>query len=437
MIGLLDCNNFYVSCERVFNPKLENKAVVVLSNNDGCVVARSNEAKALGIGMGTPFFQIKTLAELENIHVYSSNYTLYGDMSGRVCETVKALVPDIEVYSIDEQFLDFAPLRGRDLPALGNEVKSRVKQHTGIPTCLGIAPTKTLAKIANHIAKKSLTHNGIYMLDRPELVKAFLQLTPVGDLWGIGRQYQKKLAGFNIHTALDLYNAKERFVRQQMTVVGERLWHELHGRPCIPLEQISKPKKNICTSRTFSRLQTDFATIKEAIANHAATCGEKLRKEGSIANYVQVFIQTRREYGHKHRPQDAKYSNSFTWTLPIASNDSRDLVRYAYQALEKIFRSGYKYNKCGVIVSGLVPENERQLTLFESEDKQPEPILHKVQDDRIMKVMDGLNGRYGSKMVKLGATMSTKETKSWKMNRSLLSPRYTTKFTDIPIARCQ
>ncbi|WPP51781.1 Y-family DNA polymerase [Catalinimonas niigatensis] len=433
MIGLQDCNNFYVSCERVFNPKLEGKPVIVLSNNDGAVVSRSNEAKSLGVPMGIPYFQIKLLAEMENIHVYSSNYTLYGDISGRVLSTVKDIVPDVEAYSIDEQFLDFKGMKHRDLFQLGLEIKNKVKQHTGIPTCMGIAKTKTLAKVANHIAKKSLTHGGIYVLEHKKLIETFLSLTPVGDLWGIGRQYVKKLGSFGVRTAFDLYKCKESFVRQQMTVVGQRLWHELHGTPCLPIEQTSKPKQNICTSRSFSALQTDLYALKEAVANHASACAEKLRGESSVANYVQVFINT-----NPHRSEDDQYANSHTWTLPVASNDSRDLVRFAFLALQKIFKIGYKYQKCGVIVSGLVPENARQLTLFEStsiRQEGPTP-LDRMQDTRAMEVMDVLNKRYGSGVVKLGATMSTTQTEGWKMQRSLLSPRYTTKFSDIPVARC-
>ncbi|MEK6482427.1 DUF4113 domain-containing protein [Catalinimonas sp. 4WD22] len=268
------------------------------------------------------------------------------------------------------------------------------------------------------------------MLEHPKLIETFLSLTPIGDLWGIGRQYQKKLAKHGIHTALDLYKCKESFVNQQMTVVGLRLWHELHGTPCIPIEQMSKPKKNICTSRSFGTLQTDLTALREAVATHASACAEKLRGEGSVANYVQVFIHTNR-----FRPDD-QYDNSHTWTLPIASNDSRDLVRYAYFALQKIFKPGYKYQKCGVIVSGLVPENARQLSLFESSMQDNSTQKDHMQDKRIMEVVDILNKRYGASTVKLGVTMSTQETKSWKMHRSLLSPRYTTRFSDIPIAHC-
>ncbi len=433
MIGLLDCNNFYVSCERVFDPSITKRSVVVLSNQDGCVVSRSNEAKALGIEMGVPFFKIRALTELENVTVRSSNYALYGDMSSRVVATVKDLVPEVEVYSIDEQFLDLGTAHRQKAAGAGKEIKSRVKQHTGIPTCLGIAPTKTLAKVANRIAKKSLTHGGIYVLDRPEQIKSMLALIAVSDLWGIGRQYAKKLGRCNVHTALDLYNCSESFVQQQMTVVGLRLWHELHGRPCLPLEQTSEPRKAIQTSRSFHQLQTDLSPMQEAIATHANSCAQKLRAQGSVANYVQVFIQT-----NKHRPEQ-QYSNSFTWTLPVSSNDSRLLVRYALQALERIFQSGYHYRKCGVVVSGLVPENAHQLSLFESgEPEQPFAAQTSVEKDlQLMQVVDTLNSRYGHDKVQLGAMMSTKKTASWRMQRNYLSPQYTTLFKDIPVAWCK
>lgn len=426
MYALLDCNNFYVSCERVFNPKLEKRPVGILSNNDGCLIALSNELKSLGVKMGTPYFQIKTLAKLENIIIQSSNYTLYGDMSARVLDCVKQQVADVEAYSIDEQFLDIGSQRIGELRAFGVDLRQRVRQDTGIPTSLGIAKTKTLAKVANHIAKKSLTHDGVFTLMHEQLVEEFLSLTPVGDLWGVGRQYAKKLATFGIHSALDLYDCKESFIKQQMTIVGLRLWYELHGVPCIPLEQVSQPKKNICTSRSFGKMQTDLAPIREAVASHAESCATKLRKEGSAANYIQVFMQTNR---HSEGPH---YSNRFTWTLPVASNDSRTLIRYALQALDKIYRSSYRYQKCGVIVSGLVPENARQLALFD-EATSREPI---TKDQQVMQAIDNINQRFGRHTVRIGSTLSTKQTQGWQMQQNRRSPCYTTRFSDIPVARC-
>ncbi|WKN46442.1 Y-family DNA polymerase [Tunicatimonas pelagia] len=446
MIGLLDSNNFYVSCERVFNPKLERQPVVVLSNGDGCVVARSNEAKALGIPMGVPVFQIKHLLRHEKVKVFSSNYALYGDLSARITNVVRQDIADVEVYSIDEQFLDFSTTRHpQSADQLGVNIRKKVKQCTGVPTSLGIAKTKTLAKVANHIAKKSLVHEGVYVLDREQIIEEFLSLTPVADLWGIGRRYAKKLSSFGIHTALDLYDCKEAFVKKHMTIVGLRLWYELHGVSCLPLEMVSKPKKNICTSRTFGKAQMNLSAIKEAVANHASSCAEKLRGEGSVANYIQVFLATSR-----HRPGE-QYSNSFTWTLPVASSDSRELVHYASQALDRIFRKGYQYSKCGVIVSGLVPRDARQLGLFSDGNSSgyhdiSQPIRSgqsgqvqrdSLQEDvRLMEVVDMINHRYGRGKIQLGASMTTVETRGWQMQQNRLSPRYTTCFSEIPIAKC-
>ena len=306
MIGLLDSNNFYVSCERTFDSKLEKQPVVVLSNGDGCVVARSDEAKALGIPMGTPFFQIRHLVQHENVRVFSSNYALYGDLSQRIVSLIRAQVPEVEVYSIDEQFLDLSAQPSSELHPWGQNMRSQIRQCTGIPTTLGVAKTKTLAKVANRIAKKSLVHRGVYVLDRERIITEFLSLTPVGELWGVDRQYAAKLATFGIRTALDLYDCKESFVKKHMSVAGLRLWYELYGMPCLPLEMVSRPKKNICTSRTFGCQQTELSAIKEAVATHAAACAEKLRQEGSVANYVQVFLAT-----HAHRPEE-QYSANFT-----------------------------------------------------------------------------------------------------------------------------
>ena len=438
MIGLLDSNNFYVSCERTFDPKLERQPVVVLSNGDGCVVARSDEAKAIGIPMGTPFFQIRHLVKHENVQVFSSNYALYGDLSRRIVSLIRTQVAEVEVYSIDEQFLDLSAQSVGELGHWGQNLKSQIRQCTGIPTSLGIAQTKTLAKVANRIAKKSLVHQGVYVLDRERIITEFLSLTPVAELWGVGKQYAAKLATFGIRTALDLYDCKESFVKKHMSVVGLRLWHELHGVPCLPLEMTSKPKKNICTSRTFGCPQTELSAIKEAVATHAAACAEKLRQEGSAANYVQVFIATSR-----HRPEE-QHNASFTWTLPVASSDSRALVGYAFLALDKVFRVGLRYNKCGVIVSGLVPENARQLGLFEDENPSAPGELEAASPMWVspqvslplMQTIDALNKQYGRGTVRLGATMSTAETQGWQMRQERLSPRYTTCFGEIPVVHC-
>jgi len=421
MIGLIDSNNFYVSCERVFDPKLDNRPVVVLSNNDGCVIARSNEAKALGIKMGTPFHQVQTLAKLENVQVFSSNYTLYGDMSRRVTDTIRTVVPDVEVYSIDEQFLDFSSFSTYDLKKLGHQINRTVKRHTGIPTSLGIAKTKTLSKIANHLAKKSLIHQGIYVLENEQLIKEYLSLIPVSELWGIGGRSTIKLAQHQIHTALDLYDTPEYWVKKHLTIVGLRLWYELHGVPCLQLEETTKPKKNICTSRSFGQRQTDLAVLKEAVATHASTCAEKLRKQGSVANFVNVFMHTNKFN------EDAKYSNSFTWTLPASSHDSREIIHYALKALQRIFRPGYKYQKCGVIVSGLTPEDRRQTALFANEQAP----VSRQKADQLMLVMDDLNGRFGRNTVKVASTAKSDCTSSWQMNQAYLSPRYTTRWEDL------
>ena len=445
MIALQDSNNFYVSCQRVFNPRLENQPVVVLSNNDGNVVARSNEVKALGVPMGAPYFQIRALLEHERVHIFSSNYALYGDMSERVVETIRPMVPTLEVYSIDEQFLDMGPVPAKDCQPLALQLKQRVGQHTGIPTCVGVAATKTLAKVANRIAKKSLTHGGVYVLDHPSVVESYLALTPVGDLWGIGHRYQKKLATFGIHTALDLYDCSERFVQQKMTVVGLRLWHELHGRSCFTLEPTTAPKKSIGKSGTFGRKQTDRAAILAALATHASRCAAKLRQQHSLASHLHVSLYSK-------QPSATSAPTSITVSLPVATHDSRTLVKATRWAVEQLFQEGVAYHKCGVVVSGLLSENARQYTLFD------EPGIasriapdHRDTQSSVMPVVDQLNKRFGRNSVRLATTMTegnpaqenttTKPTApakkpSWEMHQRYLSPSYTTRFADIPRARC-
>ena len=437
MFGLIDSNNFYVSCERVFAPRLEKQPVVVLSNNDGCIVARSNEAKAMGIPMGAPYFKVQNLLKHERVEVLSSNYDLYGNMARRVVDTIQTLVPDMEVYSVDEQFLDFSSLPAQDLRELARQLRARVLRHTGIPTSVGLARTKTLAKLANRLAKKSLTHKGVYLLDGTKLVREYLSLFPVSELWGIGSRYAARLANHKIVTALDLYDAPSGWVKKEMTIVGLRLWHELHGTPCLSLEQTlpngdPKPKKNICTSRSFGKLQTNYSALSEAVATYASRCAEKLRTQGSVAAFVNVFIQTGR-YNDKH-PQ---YKNSFTYTLPESTHDTRHLVHYAEQALQKIFKPGFHYQKCGVIVSGLTPEDNRQLTLFEADEivqETPSPTAKPGAQTSLMKIMDEVNYRFGRDTLKVASCGTTAD---WHMRQAHRSPRYTTRWDELPVVHCR
>jgi len=416
--SLIDCNNFYVSCERVFNPKLNGLPVVVLSNNDGCVVARSAEAKSLGIKMGVPAFHIKELIKRENIKVFSSNYTLYGDMSNRVMTTIAGIVPDIEYYSIDECFLG---LQGYpDIPNLARQIRASVRRDTGIPVSIGIANTKTLAKIANKIAKASLTHDGVYLLYGHKLLEEVLRCVDVQDIWGIGSRYAQMLNGFGVRTALDFRDAPEYWIKKTMTVVGQRIWYELHGASCLKLEQVIPPKKGICASRSFPKNVTDYEAIKEAVASHAARCAEKLRKQKSEANMLSVFIRS-----NGFKKDEEQYSASRSVRLVYASNSSSDIIHYALLALKLIFKSGYNYKKCGVYVAGITPENAHQHTVFASGNRDAKK--------KIAGIMDDINMKMGKNTLKLAA-MGTK--KQGSTHRGKLSPRYTTQWEDLIVVKC-
>ena len=424
MIGLVDCNNFYVSCERVFNPSIARRPVVVLSNNDGCIISRSNEAKALGIKMGAPYFQVKPLLERHAVKVFSSNYALYGDMSRRVVSTIRSLVPDVEVYSIDEQFLDVSGFTSTALPGLAQKVRQTVLQHTGIPTSIGLAPTKTLAKLANQTAKKIPAWQGVCYLQEDDLIRRCLSQVKVSVLWGVGRRYAERLAVYGIYTAWDLYCASEQWVKQHMTVQGLRLWYELHGIPCLPLEQAAQPKKSVTASRSFGQLQTEYDILRAAVAIHTSRCAEKLRAQNSVASYISVFIKTNK---HKDEPQ---YQNSFTWTLPSATNHTGELVHCAIQALDRIFRTGYRYMKCGVVVSELTPETQRQISLFDSKNIS--------QRKKAMQVMDEINRKIGRNTLQIATTI-TKDKKnhtSWQMRQAHRSPCYTTRWDDLMVVHC-
>lgn len=418
LIGLLDCNNFFVSCERVFRPDLIGKPVVVLSNNDGCVIARSEEAKKLGIRMGDPYFKWEKFFQENGVTSFSSNYTLYGDLSARVMNTVKRFVPDVEIYSIDECFLYFEGYDHYDLAAYGRIITQAVKRCTGIPVSLGIAPTKTLAKIAGKFAKKYAGYQGVCMIDSEEKRVKALQLFPVGDVWGIGRQYEKLLNYNEVKTAFDFTQRTESWVRKNLKVVGIRTWKELQGVPCI-LKEKAKKKKNICTSRSFGEMVCDFETLSEAVANFAAACARKLREEKTAAREVQVFILT-----NPFREDLAQYYKQKTVTLPVHSNHSNELVAAAKRALREIYVSGFRFKKAGVVVSDIVPENEIQGNLFYGGDF--------VRLKKIHEVMDRINKAEGRNTLKIASQGFSQK---WRLKNQFLSKRFTTRWDELPEIR--
>jgi DNA polymerase V len=419
MIALIDCNNFYCSCERVFDPRLLDKPLIVLSNNDGCAISRSDEAKALGINMGTPVFMIDDLIEKYDVQVRSSNYTLYGDMSERVMSIIKSYTSKIEVYSIDEIFVDFSSFAYHDLFQLGKNIRSEVIQNTGIPVCIGIAPTKALAKMANRCAKKKKKEAGVHCADTEKQISEMLKCTKVENIWGIGRQYASLLALHGYKTAADLLQAPEEWIRKNMSVVGQRLLTELKGTPCIKWEETHPPKKNICTSRSFGQLIKDKRFLEQALASHTAACGSKLRKESSCARKIHVFIQT-----NPHRGADKQYLGSVTLKLPVATNSTPELIRFVMKALAIIFRPGHNYQKAGVMVLDLIDQSCIQMGLFDTQDRNKEKV--------IMKSVDSINNVFGRDFVRFGVHDFGRE---WKLKAERLSPRYTTRLEDIPKAK--
>ena len=414
MFALIDCNNFYASCERVFRPDLNGKAVVILSNNDGCIIARSNEAKALGIPMGAPAFKWKEVLEKNKVHVYSSNYALYGDLSSRVMNILARFSPDIEIYSIDEAFLQFTGFEHFDLLNYGNQIRTTVVKSTGIPISVGFAPTKVLAKVANRIAKKFPEKtNGVYCIDSEEKRIKALKWLAVEDIWGIGPSYSKRLKLHKINTAYDFVNAPNEWVRKEFSVVGLRLKRELEGKSSLSLEQ-SSSKKAIATTRSFEKMYTQFEELRERVSTFAVSCSEKLRRQKSHCSMLMVFVHT-----NSHRKEQAQYSRNIMVKAVYPTNSSIDLVRLATAGLKKIYKEGYHYKKAGVIVMGLTPEHTKQFTLF-NEDHPKHPVL--------MQTIDRLNQKIGKQKVKLACQDLGR---TWKMNQEKLSPRYTTNLSEI------
>lgn len=411
MFALIDCNNFYASCERVFNPALVGKPIVVLSNNDGCVIARSNEAKALGIPMGAPAFEYRYLFERHDVHVFSANFALYGDMSQRVMSILSGYSTWQEIYSIDECFLDLSGM-SCDLHAYGIKMRKHVLQWTSIPVSVGIAPTKALSKLANVIAKKFADRTGgAYVIDSEEKRIKALKWLPVEDVWGIGRRSAKKLKAIGVKTAYDFCLLSRSWVLGNMTITGVRLQDDLNGIPTLVMEPVEL-KQSIATTRTFEHDYQTYDLVKERVCTFAVTSAQKLRRQQSLCRKVEVFIQSNR-----FREEHEQYSNSVVVKLPFPTSSSLEIVKYALQGLEHIFRPGIGYKRAGVILFDFVPANEYQLSLFFNSNPK---------HSALMKAVDTLNEKFN-----VSVRLAAQDKKTHKMRQEKLSPHYTTNLKDI------
>ncbi len=411
-IALVDCNSFYVSCERLFNPKIQKKAVVVLSNNDGCVISRSREAKDLGIKMGEPYFKVKDLVKKNKVEVYSSNYALYGDISRRVMKVLKTFSPKVEIYSIDEAFIDLSFIDEKGVEDYGREIRSRVLKWTGIPTSVGIASTKTLSKVANHIAKKEKA--GVISLNTniDEKLKKF----PIEDVWGVGKQLSKFYYKNNISNAYDLKNVSNTWVKKGTNVLGAKTAMELRGIPCIDLQIDQEKRKNCCVSRSFGRKVKDLNELEESVITHCLNAAEKIRADDQIAKTITVFIRT--------SPFDKNrgyYSNSKTIDLAIPTSNSIELIKNAVKALTDIYKYGYAYQKAGIILSGLKDANQNDQNLLT-------PLLEN-KSKKLMKAIDYTNTKYGRYAISIAQAGLSK---GWKMRREHSSKIDTASFDSLP-----
>lgn len=415
MFALVDCNNFYASCERVFQPQWEGKPIVILSNNDGCVIARSNEAKTLGIPMGAPAFKYQVQFKRQGIKVFSSNYPLYGDMSNRVMSILEKFTPNVEIYSIDEAFLEFNGFDFFDLEGEGMRMKKQIQQWTGIPISIGIAPSKALAKIANKIAKKfSLNTGGVYSINNEKKRVKALKWTKIGDVWGIGRQHKKRLEYLGIENAWQFTLLSENWVKKHMSVVGVRIKRDLMGLPTIQLEEIQPPKKCVATTRSFEGTISNFSDLEERISTFASSCAEKMRKQQSSCSTMLVFIKS-----DPHKKNTVLYQNSYVLNLPYITDSNIMLSKYAVIGLKKIFKKGISYKKAGVMIMGLTPTTKRQLSLFDNNN---------VKHISIMQSVDKIHKRFGPHKIKLA---NQDLNRTWKMKQQYLSSRFTTELSDI------
>ena len=422
--ALVDVNNFYVSCERVFQPALAHVPMVVLSNNDGCAVARSNEVKALGVKMGVPWFKMKDLAAKHGIRAFSSNYTLYGDMSNRVAMVLREFSPQLEIYSIDEAFLrveTVAHLHG-GAAAMGQQIRSRVKQWTGLPVCVGVGPTKTLAKLANHMAKKIPVFEGVcdlHALSRPERL-AYMADIDVSEVWGVGPRLAPRLAEMGIRSVLDLRNASPKAMRTQFGVVVERVCSELRGISCLALEEVTPSRQQIMSSRSFGQSVEALGELSEAVASYVGRAAEKLRQQGSVCAAVHVFVQC-----NPFRPEEPQNNAGTTVALIAPSDDTLALTAAALQGLKAIYRPGFRYKKAGIMLTLLSDKGIQQGSLFDATEERPRSAA-------LMSAMDQVNRLYGRGMLRTGASGTQQR---WSMRSENRSPRFTTRWDELPVVR--
>jgi len=414
VFALVDCNNFYASCERVFDPRLENKPVVVLSNNDGCLIARSNEAKALGFAMGAPLFKVERKLRQQGVHVLSSNYPLYGDMSNRVMDVLSGFAPDIEIYSIDECFLDLSGMQGFDLLDYGRQIRNTITRWTGIPVSVGIGATKTLAKLANHMAKKNPASGGVVRLTDTTRAEA-LRAVQIGDVWGIGRRWAKKLQGFGVMTAFDFTKMERSSVRQMMGVVGTKTWEELQGLSCHDLETMPPPRKTAVVSRSFGGIVKSYDELSEALSLFTARAAEKLRRQNLLCGRLSVFIRTNR-----FKTDSRQYRGTADVALNPPTCHTGDMTRAALKALRGVYRPGLGYKQAGVWLLDLQHRDSAAGDLF-----APQPC---GQGQKLMQALDHINQRFGGETVHMGARLKTS---GWHMKQNRRSPRYTTNWSEL------
>lgn len=418
VFAIVDCNNFYASCERLFEPKLIGKPVVVLSNNDGCVIARSNEAKPF-VPMGEPFFKLKSMIKRHDIIVRSSNYALYGDLSNRVMNILSDFSPATEVYSIDECFLDLTGFDDRNLTSYAREIKETAQRWTGIPVGIGIGPTKTIAKLANHIAKRSPKAAGVLNLNNSQYQNHALEITKVSDVWGIGRRFSKMLMSRGINTALDLKNADQRWIRQKMGVVGLRTVNELNGISCVHIEDNVSDIQTTAVTRSFGTMLTSFEELREAIMTFTARASVKLRKADLVAGQISVFVST-----NPFRKELTQYSNSTMADLVPYTNDTRYIQRAGLLALKRLYRDGLSYKRAGICLLDLVRSDASPNDLF-----APSP---KLADEKLIQAIDQINEDYGTNLVLFG---QVRKDKSWYATRKYCSPKYTTSWAELPVVK--